>query len=338
MNNFNAASKILSFTDKLNLFFNRHKTLISLELDLTNKCNNDCPGCTGIRDNPVTLDFYQVKELVDQMSNDFDLKSIIISGGGEPTLHKNFIEILYYIKSKGISIGLNSNGVAITEKKAVAILECCTYLRISLDAGTPEMYAITHGDNERTFNKVLSNMKVISSLKRAGNYQTSFGVGFLTSNQTIDNADDFVRVCKESNVDFAQLRPFTGDFSDFNDEYVSLKKKYENNDFKVVSSSHKYSHFGDVDKRPYSKCYGMMFNTVVTADYKVYACLHHRQKNKYFLGDLNDTTMKEIWLSPRIIDVYNNIDFCDCPYFCRNDDVNRSLESLSNNISHADFL
>ena len=99
INDFNASQKILKHSNNLNIFFDKHKTLISIELDLTNLCNNDCPGCTGIRDNPVSLNLKQVMSLVDQLKNDFDLKSIIISGGGEPLLHKNFIEILYYIKN-----------------------------------------------------------------------------------------------------------------------------------------------------------------------------------------------------------------------------------------------
>ena len=44
INNFNADEKIMQYMDKLDYFFNGHKTLIVTELDLTNRCNNRCPG------------------------------------------------------------------------------------------------------------------------------------------------------------------------------------------------------------------------------------------------------------------------------------------------------
>jgi len=338
INNFNANRKILKYSDKLNLFFNRHKTLVSIELDLTNKCNNECPGCTGIRDNPVTLDYSQVICLVDQLKDDFDLKSIIISGGGEPLLHKKFVDILYYIKSKGISVGLNSNGVAITKQKAKAILECCDYFRISLDADSPEMYKKIHGDTEKVYNKVLDNIAEVSKIKKQLNSKTSFGVGFLTGSETKKGIVNFVRICKERGADFAQIRPFTGDFTDVQEEYELASNKYSDNNFNVISSNHKFARFNDSDKRPYEKCYGMFFNTVITADYRVFACLHHRQNDKYLIGDLSKNTLKELWSSSRIIDVYNTINFSECPLFCRNDDVNRGLQEFNNEITHAEFL
>lgn len=338
INNFDAGQKILKFNNKLDLFFNKHKTLVTIELDITNKCNNDCPGCTGVRDNPVELKFEQVSDLVDQLKDDFNLKSIIISGGGEPLLHKDFVDILYYIRNKGISIGLNSNGVSITEDKARAILDCCEYFRVSLDAGSPEMYLLTHGDNERIYNKVLSGIELVSKMKKNMCSSTSFGVGFLTNESTKKDIESFVNICKDRGVDFAQLRPFTNDFTNIEEEYQYVKKKYSSKSFRVVSSSHKFSHFADEDKRPYKKCYGMFFNTVVTADYKVFACLHHRQKDKYFIGDLHNNSLKDLWLSSRIVDVYNGIDFCDCPFFCRNDDINRSLFGVDTDVSHVEFL
>jgi len=76
----------------------------------------------------------------------------------------------------------------------------------------------------------------------------------------------------------------------------------------------------------------------VTADFRVFVCLHHRQKDKYFLGDLNKTTLYKIWHSARMREVFEKIDFCDCPYFCRNDDINKSLEMINRPVNHVKFL
>ncbi|MBU0457640.1 MAG: radical SAM protein [Nanoarchaeota archaeon] len=338
INEFNAFEKVFKYSDKLNYFFNRHKTLISLELDLTNLCNNNCPNCTGIKENPVSLSFEQIKKLVDEFADVIEAKSIIISGGGEPLIHPDFVKTLYYIKNKGLKIGLNSNGLSLNEEKAKAIIECCSYFRISLDAGTPEVYKKTHGMNESAFFKVLENIKMFSILKKELNGNVAFGTGFLTSEMTKPDINNFFRVSKESRVDFAQLRPFTGDYTKVNEEFKKAKEIYEDEKFKVTASVHKYACFDDENKRSYRRCLGMFFNTVVTADFKVFACLHHRQKDKYFIGDLNKNTLKELWTSSRIIDVFNSIDCVECPYFCRNDDINRSLEFIDKEINHKEFL
>jgi len=338
INEFNAFEKIFKYFDKLDYFFNRHKTLISTELDLTNLCDSNCPYCTGVKDKQVSLTFKQVKKLADELADVFQAKSIIISGGGEPLLHPDFIKILYYIKNKGLKIGLNSNGLSLNKDKDKAIIECCSYFRISLDAGTPKMYKKIHGIGEKAFLKVIENMKMFSKLKKDLKGNMAFGTGFLTSEETKPDILNFFKLSKECSVDFAQLRPFTGDFTKVDEEFKKAKELYEDKNFRVAASVHKYNRFDDKEKRPYKKCLGMFFNTVVTADFRVFACLHHRQNEKYLIGDLNKNTLKELWTSSRIRKVFESIDFNDCPYFCRNDDINRGLEYISKPIIHVEFL
>ncbi len=337
VNKFNASEKILKYVKEMDYFFNSHKTLISLELDLTNLCDNKCPNCTGVKDKKVSLTFEQVKKLVDELADVFNAKSIIISGGGEPLLNRDFVKILYYINGRGIDIGLNSNGYSLNEESSKAIADCCSYFRISLDAGTPEMYKKTHGMGKEAFEKVVSNMKMFDKTRKRMGSGVSFGTGYLTNEETRKGIWDFFVISKECGADFAQLRPFTNDFTNVEKEFKD-GKKLEDANFKVAWSGHKYTRFKDREKRPYKKCWAMFFNTVVTADFRVFVCLHHRQKEKYLLGDLNKTTLYDIWHSARIKEVFENINFSECPYFCRNDDVNRGLEMIRKPVNHVKFL
>lgn len=247
------------------------------------------------------------------------------------------MKIVYYIKSKGIDIGLNSNGLALNEENSRAIADCCSYFRISLDAGTPEMYRKTHGMDKEAFEKVLGNIRMFNNIRKKLGSDISFGTGYLTSEGTRSGILDFFATSKKCGVDFAQLRPFTNDLTNVDKEFRGAKK-LEDKNFKVVSSEHKYSRFGDDDKRPYKKCWGMFFNTVVTADFRIFACLHHRQNEKYLLGDLKKNSLREIWQSAKMREVFGKIDFTDCPYFCRNDEINRSLELVNRPVNHVKFL
>lgn len=336
-NNFNADEKILRYTNKLDYFFNGHKTLVIAELDLTNKCNNKCPMCTGGNENNAELSRTQIDMIIESLA-EIDCKGIILSGGGEPLVSPHFSYAVEQIRRHGMKIGLNSNGLALDEEKIDIILKNCEYFRISLDAASPEMYKKTHGMSKEIFEKVIDNCTKFANKKREIKADISYGIGFLTSNDTIKELEDFIVLCKNTGADFAQFRPFTGDFTDISSEFSDLKNKYETDTFFIRASVQKYREMGKEQIRTYDKCRGMFFSTVITADAKVFACLHYRQNNDYLLGDLNKQTLSEIFRSERMRMVYDKIDCSKCPPFCRNDVFNRTLQILSNDVTHKEFL
>lgn len=338
VNNFNADEKIMRYLDKLDYFFNGHKTLIVTELDLTNRCNNKCPGCCGVNGNGAELSKHQI-DLVVQGIADMGGQGVILSGGGEPLISPHFVYAVNEFRKRGIKLGLNSNGLALTEELAKLIAENCEYFRISLDAASPELYMKTHGMTEAAFQKVVENIRLFSQIKKQLHSSVSFGAGFLTSEDTALEMESFVKLVKDSGAGFAQFRPFTGSLYDITDEYFHIKKRYETPGFAVRASLQKYREMKTGGERNYDKCRGMFFSTVITADAKVFSCLHHRQEDKHFLGQINDTTtLSDIFRSARMREVYENMDCSQCPTMCRNDVFNRTLNTLSLDVNHCEFL
>lgn len=340
-NGFNADEKILKYLQKLDYFFNGHKTLIVTELDLTNRCNNCCPGCCGVKENGAELSKEQLDRIISGLK-EMDNKGVILSGGGEPLMSPLFTYALRELRRAGMKIGLNSNGLALTPELAREIAENCTYFRISLDAGSPEMYRRTHGMPAQNFEKVCDNITMFSQIRQKVNSETgrntSFGVGFLTSAATSVDMENFVKIARNRGADFAQFRPFTGDFYDATPDYERLKKEYETPSFQVKASIQKYREMKTNGGRTYDKCRGMFFSTVITADAKVFACLHHRQEADYEIGNLQEQTLPELFQSARIREIYNKMNCEKCPPLCRNDVFNRTLNALSLDITHAEFL
>ena len=338
INNFNANEKILNYLDKLDYFFNGHKTLIVTEFDLTNRCNNKCPGCCGVNGNQAELTKHQIDLIVDSLS-DMDNQGVILSGGGEPLISPHFTYAVKSLRNKGIKLGLNSNGLALTEELAELIADNCEYYRISLDAASPELYLKTHGMSAAVFQKTVSNIRMFSDIKRKLGSEISFGVGFLTNQETAAEMEKFVQLVQECGADFAQFRPFTGDMHDVTETYLRLKERYETPDFGVRASVQKYREMRTKGERGYNRCRGMFFSTVITADAKVFACPHHRQNDAYYLGQINDqVSLADIFRSARMREVYEAIDCAQCPVMCRNDVFNRTLDVLSLDVTHSAFL
>ncbi len=338
INNFNADEKIMHYPDKLDYFFNGHKTLIVTELDLTNRCNNRCPGCCGAKENQAELTRGQIDLIADSLA-DMENQGVILSGGGEPLISPHFLYAVRLLKRKGMKLGLNSNGLALTERIAEKIADSCEYFRISLDAATPGLYYKTHGMPAEAFKKTVENIRLFSDVKKRRGSKTSFGVGFLTCRETASEMEEFVALAKENGADFAQFRPFTGDVYDITEKYLHIKDKYETQGFAVRASVQKYREMKTAGRRDYDKCRGMFFSTVITADAKVFACLHYRQRDEYYLGQISDTcSLADIFRSARMRNVFESINCADCPALCRNDVFNRTLNMLSLDVTHSEFL
>lgn len=337
INNFNSDEKILRYTNKIDYFLNSHKTLIVTELDLTNKCNHRCPGCCGNNENNAQLNKEQI-EIIASNLKAMDNKGVILSGGGEPTISPHFEYAIKLLKNSNQNIGLNSHGMNLDDAKCELIASNLEYFRISLDAGSEEMYHKIHGMKAKDFAKTLENIEKFAKIKQKLKSKISFGVGFLTSSVTECDMESFVKITKDRGADFAQFRPFTGDSLDITPKLEELRVKYEDSNFKIVASYQKYKEMHNIKDRGYDKCHGMFFSTVISADFKVWACLHFRQSKRHLLGDLREESLEDIWRGSRIREVYNSIDCHSCPILCRNDSFNRTLDKLNISITNSEFL
>lgn len=339
INHFNADEKILYYSDKINYFMNFHRTLIVTELDLTNKCNHRCPGCCGHNENNQELSKEQIFKIAEGLRA-LGNQGVILSGGGEPTISPNFEYAVKILKEYGMKIGLNSHGMNLDEAKCELIAKNMEYFRISLDASSAEMYEKIHGMKSHHFQKTIENIKMFATIKKKLHSKVSFGVGFLTNRETQKEMEEFVKIAKESGVDFAQFRPFIGDTFNVLPQVKLLQEKYETQNFKIVASYQKYKEMDSIKSqdRGYKKCHGMFFSTVISADFKVWACLHFRQSQKHFLGDLNEVTLEDIWRGARIREVYESINCEECPILCRNDSFNKTLEKFSRQTINKEFL
>ena len=119
---------------------------ISINLDLTSACNFSCPHCVDskIINTGEYLGIEDVKRSLDTLKS-HGLLSVILLGGGEPTLHKDFGEIVKYIKRIGLQLGIVTNGSRLSQAiKVVPLLEKNDWIRVSLDAASQETFVKLH--------------------------------------------------------------------------------------------------------------------------------------------------------------------------------------------------
>jgi radical SAM protein with 4Fe4S-binding SPASM domain len=109
-------------------------------------CNARCPNCPytnsnirqEYRDRPLMHeDTFRI--IADQCGP--HQAWVRLSGGGEPMLHPQAVELIEYAKSKGARIGLITNGSRFTENSIQRLLACgADMIEFSVDAGDPDTY------------------------------------------------------------------------------------------------------------------------------------------------------------------------------------------------------
>ena len=119
---------------------------LSINLDLTTACNYRCTHCIDW-DILNTKHKHQYEELCDAMAlmRDRGMRSVILIGGGEPTLHPNFVEFVKYLKDLGLQVAVVTNGSRGQELlDAAAYMDERDWIRLSLDSGSNDLFVRMH--------------------------------------------------------------------------------------------------------------------------------------------------------------------------------------------------
>lgn len=145
-----------------------NRTLPKLDLNITNRCNFRCTHCafdSGVINLPE-LTLSELKKILRE-TKEIGGKRFDITGG-EPLVRKDVEKIIQIGKKLGYKIELVTNGSLLTGKKLRRFKQLdLDGIAISLDGSTPEVYNQIRRRNEKTFYKVIENIR---KAKRIGFY------------------------------------------------------------------------------------------------------------------------------------------------------------------------
>jgi MoaA/NifB/PqqE/SkfB family radical SAM enzyme len=344
-----SSDKILKHLDRVNdWLIGNNPAPITVELDMTNLCNHKCPECVvnyfRVSDNN-TLAPSLAKKIICQLAQS-KVRGLIFTGGGEPLCNPYTLQAVELAKNTDLDVGFITNGTLLDEHSGRILLSNCTWLRVSVDSATAQVFKKTHGLGEEAFDKVVKNLGILVKAKKALKSKCTIGVGFLTTESTLSDMEKAAKLYKNLGVDYLQFRPMQihrGGKFDYHwaqvDDKIAECLKYSGNGFEVLYSKHKYEMAQDPEYgRYYKKCYGQQFATVISASGKMYICCHLRGYEKYCIGDFNKQSFKEIWNSKKRRSVVGKIDFRDCIPLCRDNTFNQILWNIKQSREHVNFL
>jgi len=309
---------------------------INFEIDLTNGCNHRCSFCqwgSWIQSNRATLDSKIVIRTLPELIK-HGTKAITWTGGGEPTVHKDFFKLLNLSYKLGLDNGLLTNGSLLKKENNEQLLKQLIFLRISMAGGNREAYKKVQGRDD--FELVIDNLSRIGERKKQMKSKTTLGVAFLANRENADSLEDFVDILINSNCDYLQVR---------RDNYIkeAERKWWSDNIGKKCQELAKYSKKkgmdilteGYVSFQKYvdypKKCYAHNFVMTINAEGNVVFCKNTRDNPLFYIGSLYKKTFTQIWKNSKIKkDLEKNIKPANCATFCKNMQINKAVEDLIN--------
>lgn len=317
--------KLLAHPDKLKKYIGGEEiNPIHVRVGLTNSCNLKCNFCNFHSTNEETFyDEFTYKDTIDTSKMKKYIKDFKDSGGmaitfcgsGECTIHKEYIEICQYANKTGVQIGLITNGSMLANHE---LLECIknthTWVRIGLNAGSPETYQLITSSNSSNFNNILKAIRYLHENALCDEFR--IGVNFVITLQNYKEIYMAGITAKSAGANYIRFEPefysalahktIYKKIIEIN-ELLELTSKLREKDFEVSIPKLDRGAMTETDliEGEFEKCHYCNFVTALGANGCMYPCPQIHLNSKYNMGNaINEgytnwlkSGQKNIWLS-----------------------------------------
>jgi MoaA/NifB/PqqE/SkfB family radical SAM enzyme len=177
--------------------------LLAIRLETNKSCNLRCRYCYARsgEDSVKVADFKILKRIISEAKG-LGIKSVVVIGGGEPTLYPKFRELVAYIDSLGIIPMVFSNTVLMTEELAEFLYKHNASVMGKLDSLKPEVQDYIAG-KEGAFKDIkngLENLIRAGFSKQAEPGKLRLGVSFVSNKMNLEEVEDIWHFCRQNNI------------------------------------------------------------------------------------------------------------------------------------------
>jgi MoaA/NifB/PqqE/SkfB family radical SAM enzyme len=173
---------------------------VCLYLETTNRCNLLCTTCPRTFEDlepPADMSWELFTSIVDQFPR---IARVVLHGVGEPMMVRALPRMIRYLKDRGVYVLFNTNGTLLTQRAGRQLIDAgLEELRISLDAATPETFALVRGRD--LFARILRNVRAFTTLQSELQSRTPRVSLWLTGlKETLAELPAFVRLARDIGV------------------------------------------------------------------------------------------------------------------------------------------
>lgn len=305
-------------------------------------CNHNYPGCSYQELNRKENVFLDPKNFVKLLMSlhSLEVKSLEFSGGGEPTLHLRFCELVERAVDEGFELGLLTNGSLLSGRTAELVVEYFTYIQMSIDASDVRTYNQIHGPVEiHEFQTILNNLEEVISKRNEKKSKLTVGAKVLVCQTNMNFIEDIINLTKDIGCDYVQFKPLRNAADSLLPEQVAIV------DDLIKTLQEKYYPFlvcgGAKPAKSKRKCWLSPLHILVDPLGDVYPCFHYEyRKESTRMGNLFKQPLERIWFGQRHKEVIRDLKVEECNlYNCRWHYYNEIMwQVIKENKMHLNFI
>ncbi|HLC96132.1 MAG TPA: radical SAM protein [Candidatus Nanoarchaeia archaeon] len=310
--------KLAWHKDRVDAWFRGERIApITIDCSLTRACTYKCTYCYGmLQANDIKR---MTKDVIFRFLDDaaeIGVKAISFVSDGESTCSPHLYDAILRGKSNGLDMALGTNGYLLQDERLEKILPAMTYLRFNISAANAKRYTEIHVCEKEAYSKVINTIKESVRIKKKNKLDVTIGMQMVLLPAFADQIIPLAKLGKELGVDYLVIKHCSDDemgsigvdYSKYNDMVDVLKQAetYSTDNYLVKA---KWSKILSGGKRKYSQCYGPPFIMQFSGSGLVAPCgmLFNDRYKKYHIGNIADTSFKELWKSERYWEVVNLI-------------------------------
>ena len=244
------------------------------------------------------------------------VRGIELTGGGEPTIHPQFSQIVAAINARGLKWGIVTNGVRPQD------LSTATWARVSLDASNAVTYAKIRRVEPEHFKRALATIAIwkpsVSFVVMPDNWREIYEAALLVKGF---GAQSF-RIRPYQSVDGGAL------FAEFIDDAMLLSQKavaLADNTFDVDYQLDSELDALESGAQDYDRCGFQYFKTWIGADENLYRCCILSYSPRGLIGSIKGRRFKDVWRE--IVPGFAKFNARGC-INCRYAGINRAINEV----------
>lgn len=326
---------------------------IYMEISPSGACNHRCTFCA--------LDYLQYRPsflrtdiLMERLSElgRLGLKSVMLGGEGEPLLQRDLADVVLHAKASGIDVAITSNGVLLTKEFAEKTLKSISWIKVSINAGTPETYARIHRTRTDDFQRVLANLATAVRVVHDQGSDCVIGAQMILLPENASEVEALAAHCRDAGLRYLVIKPYS-------QHHKSITRTYEEFDYKpFLTRMHNLESSNDDQfrvifreatmkkmqrtRRGYERCLALPFWSYIDSDGNVWGCSAYLGDERFLYGNIYEQTFEQVWTGERRC---RNLEYvrCDldpegCRMNCRMDEINLYLWELTHPAAHVNFI
>lgn len=305
---------------------------------LSEICNLDCTYCYFADSNhDPERTFMKTAEIIDWLGRmkTFGAEALEFSGGGEPTVHKDFPKIFEAAADMGYALGLITH--ACNPMPLELLASRAKYVRCGLDAATPETHAKIKRKNGK-FEKAVQNVKDLVRLRNE-RQEPGFTVGIkvVLNDLNFDELPLIMDMALDLDVDYLQIKHEHSSDNPLSNELLKIGQLAIDRRAELYKDKYRTKILGNLSfQRATTKCFMSPIHTVVSAKGEILQCC--------FMWDRPIGTIREpihdVWGSKKHREVIKMTTVSECDKVdCRWNFFNRRMkEVIEDPLAQASFI